>query len=96
MWISSLELRFPLIDEINIKFPFLDLGFWGIRGATYFDIGSAWDNDYTTTYGSLGFGFRFNLFGVFVLRYDIGKKIEDNFNRFQPGLFYQFFFGWDF
>lgn len=96
MWISSLELRFPLIDEINIKFPFLNLGFWGLRGATYFDIGSAWDNEYTTTYGSLGFGFRFNLFGVFVLRYDIGKKIEDNFKRFQPGLFYQFFFGWDF
>ena len=31
-----------------------------------------------------------------VLRYDIGKRIEDNLARFQKGLFYQFFFGWDF
>jgi hypothetical protein len=33
---------------------------------------------------------------VIVLRYDIGKKIENNFAQFQAGLFYQFFFGWDF
>jgi hypothetical protein len=96
MWISSLEFRFPLVDQIQIKFPFFDLGFYGIRGATFFDIGSAWDKTYETTYGSLGFGFRFNLFNVLVLRYDIGKKIENNFSQFQPGLFYQFFFGWDF
>lgn len=96
MWLSSLEFRFPLIDQINIKFPFLDLGFWGFRAATFFDAGSAWDKEYKTTYGSVGFGFRFNIFGVLVLRYDIGKKIEKDFTQFQPGLFYQFFFGWDF
>ena len=96
MWISSLEFRFPLIDQIQIKFPFFDLGFYGIRGATFFDIGSAWDKTYENTYGSLGVGFRFNLFNVIVLRYDIGKKIENNFAQFQAGLFYQFFFGWDF
>ena len=96
MWLTSLEFRFPLIDQINIKFPFLDLGFWGFRAATFFDAGSAWDNEYKTTYGSVGFGFRFNIFGVLVLRYDIGKKIEKDFTQFQPGLFYQFFFGWDF
>jgi hypothetical protein len=44
----------------------------------------------------VGFGFRFNVFGVLTLRYDIGKRIEDDFTRFQRGLFYQFFFGWDF
>jgi len=96
MWLTSLEFRFPLIDQLNIKFPFLDLGFWGFRAATFFDAGSAWDNEYKTTYGSVGFGFRFNIFGVLVLRYDIGKKIENDFRQFQPGLFYQFFFGWDF
>lgn len=96
MWLTSLEFRFPLIDQINIKFPFLDLGFWGFRAATFFDAGSAWDKEYKTTYGSVGFGFRFNIFGVLVLRYDIGKKIEKDFTQFQPGLFYQFFFGWDF
>ncbi len=96
LWISSLEFRFPLIDQINIRFPFVNLGFWGIRGAVYTDFGGAWDKTYDETLGSVGFGFRMNLFGILVLRYDMGKKIEDNLARFQPGLFYQFFFGWDF
>ncbi len=96
LWLSSLELRFPLIDQINIRFPFVNLGFWGIRGALYSDFGGAWDQNYDQTLGSVGFGFRMNLLGVIVLRYDIGKKIEDNLTRFQTGLFYQFFFGWDF
>ena len=96
MWISSLEFRFPLVDQLLIKFPFVDIGFNAIRGATFFDVGSAWDKEYQTTYGSLGFGIRLNLFNAIVLRYDIGKKIEKDFSQFQPGLFYQFFFGWDF
>ena len=96
LWISSLELRFPLIDQINIRFPFINLGFWGIRGAVFSDFGGAWDEHYDQTLGSVGFGFRMNLLGVLVLRYDIGKKIENNLSDFQPGLFYQFFFGWDF
>lgn len=96
MWLSSLELRFPLVDELYIKFPILNLGFNTIRAATFFDVGSAWDKEYKTTYGSVGFGFRFNLWNVLILRYDIGKKIEKHFTKLQPGLFYQFFFGWDF
>jgi hypothetical protein len=48
------------------------------------------------TFGSLGWGFRMNIFGVLTLRYDMGKRIEDNFKSFQDGLYYQFFFGWDF
>ena len=96
MWISSVELRFPLIDELRVKFPLFGLSFFGIRGAAYFDAGNAWDTKYTSTLGSVGAGLRFNLFGILVLRYDIGKKIEDNFHQLQPGLFYQFFFGWDF
>ncbi len=96
LWISSLELRFPLIDQINIRFPFVNLGFWGIRGAVFSDFGGAWDEVYDQTLGSVGFGFRMNLLGAIVLRYDIGKKIEDDLSRFQTGLFYQFFFGWDF
>ena len=96
MWISSIEFRFPLIDEFRLKFPFLGLSFFGIRGAAFFDAGSAWDNRYTQTLGSVGVGLRLNLFNVIALRYDIGKKIEDNFSHMQPKLFYQFFFGWDF
>jgi hypothetical protein len=96
IWFTSMEFRFPLIDQLNIRFPVLSLGFFGIRGALFFDMGGAWDNKYIETLGSVGFGFRVNIFGVLVLRYDIGKRIEDNMARFQDGLFYQFFFGWDF
>jgi hypothetical protein len=96
LWLSSLELRFPLIDLLHIRFPFVNLGFTGIRAAIFADAGGAWDTEYRQTLGSVGAGFRFNLFNVLVLRYDIGKKIENDFKNFQPGLFYQFFFGWDF
>ncbi|MCW8823803.1 MAG: hypothetical protein OQK63_06930, partial [Ignavibacteriaceae bacterium] len=96
IWLTSLEFRFPLIDQLAVKFPFFRLGFFGIRGAIFYDMGGAWNDEYITTLGSTGFGFRFNLFGVLTLRYDIGKRIEKDFSRFQDGLFYQFFFGWDF
>jgi len=96
LWLSSMEFRFPLIDELRIRFPFFGLGFFGIRGAAFFDAGGAWDTEYRSTLGSVGVGFRFNLFNVLVLRYDIGKKIVNDFSKVQKGLFYQFFFGWDF
>lgn len=96
MWISSMELRFPLIDEIRIKLPIVDIGFFGIRGALFYDMGSAWDKEYKQTLGSFGGGVRINIFNVICFRYDVGKKIENNFRQLQEGLFYQFFFGWDF
>ncbi|MDP4116342.1 MAG: BamA/TamA family outer membrane protein, partial [Bacteroidota bacterium] len=96
MWISSLELRFPLIDQFRVSLPFVDLGFFGIRGALFADAGNAWDDNYDQTLGSIGGGLRFNFFNAIVFRYDVGKKIEDNFHKLQSGLFYQFFFGFDF
>ncbi len=96
IWFTSVEFRFPLIEQVGIRFPFLRLGFPGIRGAIFYDMGGAWNNQYTETLGSVGFGFRFNLFGVLTLRYDIGKRIEKEYSVFQEGWFYQFFFGWDF
>jgi hypothetical protein len=96
LWLSSIELRFPLIDQFTVNFPFFGLGFFNIRGAAYFDAGSAWDTKYRQTIGSMGFGVRLNLFNAIGLRYDIGKKIENNFTQFQNGFYYQFFFGWDF
>ncbi|MGE5400789.1 MAG: BamA/TamA family outer membrane protein [Ignavibacteriales bacterium] len=96
MWISSVELRFPLIDLFAVRFPFVDFYFPNIRGALFFDAGNAWDNKYESTLGSVGGGIRINLFDIITLRYDIGKKIENNFNSFQNKLFYQFFIGWDF
>ena len=95
-WFSSIEFRFPFIDQINIKFPVLDMGFFGIRGAVFLDVGGSWDDKYEETLGSVGTGLRMNLFGALTLRYDVGKRIENNLSTFQKGLFYQFFFGWDF
>jgi hypothetical protein len=96
MWISSLELRFPLLNQLIFRFPFFGLGFSNLRGAVFFDAGSAWDENYKTTLGSVGFGFRINFLGAIVFRYDMGKLIKDDFTRLQDGLFYQFFFGFDF
>lgn len=96
LWLSSIELRFPLVDQIVVNFPFLGLGFANIRGAAYIDAGSAWDEKYNQTLGSMGIGMRVNFLNAITFRYDIGKKIENDFTEIQNGLFYQFFFGWDF
>ncbi len=96
LWLSSLELRFPFVDAVGIRFPFGGIGLGSFRGALFFDAGNTWDSKYRETLGSIGAGLRWNLGGVFVLRYDVGKRIVDNFGRFDTGLFYQFFFGWDF
>ena len=96
LWLVSNELRFPFLDQLSFQFPFGGLGFWGFRGALFFDAGSAWDDRYTVTLGSMGGGLRLNLGGFLVLRYDVGKRIENNFTQIQPDWFQQFFFGWDF
>ncbi len=96
LWLTSHELRFPFIDQLGIRFPFGGVSFGAIRGALFADAGGAWDNVYSDTKASIGGGIRINLGGVIVLRYDIGKRIENNLSGFQEGLFYQFFFGWDF
>ena len=96
IWFTSHELRFPFVDQLGIRFPFGGLVFSSIRGAVYADFGGAWDSHYTETKGSVGVGVRFNLGGIVVLRYDIGKRLENNLANLQKGLFYQFFFGWDF
>lgn len=96
-FVASTELRFPLIDLVNVQFPLgINFFFPYIRGAAFFDVGSAWDKEYKETLGSIGLGARINLFYILALRYDIGKRIEKNFKGLQDGLFHQFFFGWDF
>jgi hypothetical protein len=96
LWLTSHELRFPLIDAIGVKFPFGGIGFGAIRGALFFDAGSVWDTKYEDTKGSFGLGLRLNFLGAIVFRYDTGYKIIDNFRTVDKTLFQQFFFGWDF
>ena len=91
----SQELRFPLMDVLALGFPHFNLVFPGLRGALFFDVGNAWVNDFDGMLGSYGAGARFPM-GFFTLRLDAGKRIQDNFRSIQDGLFWQFFFGYDF
>ncbi|MCB2203784.1 BamA/TamA family outer membrane protein [bacterium] len=95
-WLTSHELRFPVLDRVGFDFPFGSINLGILRGALFFDAGNSWDSEYGQTLGAVGAGLRFSLFGVFVLRYDFGKRIEDNFTHIQSDVFHQFFFGWDF
>lgn len=99
LWQANAELRFPLINLITLRFPLgITLYFPGVRGALFFDAGNAWDTpeNYNETKGSIGAGIRLNFLGAIVFRYDLGKRIENNFKKLQGNLFHQFFFGWDF
>ncbi|MCB0724901.1 MAG: PD40 domain-containing protein [Ignavibacteriae bacterium] len=99
MWLTNAELRFPILNLYDKDLP---LGFNyiipGIRGALFFDAGNTWDefDNYGETLGSIGASLKINTFGFLILRYDVGKRIENNFTHLQSGLFHQFFFGWDF
>lgn len=95
-WLTSVELRFPLLDRVGLDLPFGSMTLGLLRGAVFIDAGNSWDVRYGETLGSIGGGLRFSLFGIFVLRYDIGKRIENNFTRLQSDTYHQFFFGWDF
>ncbi len=105
MWFTSQELRFPILNAPSVMFPILaPFGIASLRGALFFDAAHAWNDDYNEirpelrsgeTLGAAGIGFRMNLFGAFVLRYDVGRRYRDGFQR-QDKVFRQFFFGWDF
>ena len=99
MWQFNAEFRFPLLNIVALRFPLgIGFDFPGIRGAFFFDAGKAWDKNYNErqVYGDFGAGIRLNALGLVVLRYDIGKRIENNFTTIQTSLFQQFYFGFDF
>lgn len=99
MWQTNAELRFPLLNIVALRFPLgLGFDFPGIMGAFFFDAGRAWDNSksYGYTVGSIGAGVRLNFLGAIVFRYDIGKRIENNFTTIQDNFFQSFYFGFDF
>ena len=105
IFLVSNELRFPFIDRFIVKFPIGGMGINFVRGATFVDLGNAWDDNLDDVRGSIGFGFRFRLGGFLVLRFDFGKRFtlsnigkDLNTTSFdiQDSMFSQFFFGWDF
>lgn len=91
---ASNELRYPLIDNLLIGFPFGGLGFRSIRGALFFDVGSAWDDDFDQFYGSFGTGFRISLANIILLRFDFTRTTD--FETISESTDFDFFFGWNF
>ncbi|MCY4172376.1 MAG: DPP IV N-terminal domain-containing protein [Bacteroidetes bacterium] len=105
-WFTSHELRFTLVDNPSIYLPPLAiLGILNLRGALFFDAAHTWNDRYHQripqifageTLGATGLGFRLNLFGALVLRYDLGYRFRDGFKSPDEDIFGQFFFGFDF
>mgnify|MGYP001197125963 FL=1 len=105
LWFTSHELRFPILEAPSLYIPLLaPFGIANLRGALFFDAAHVWNDDYNErqpqlyageTLGAIGLGFRLNLLGGLVLRYDIGYRYRDGF-RHRERSFRQFFFGWDF
>ena len=103
LFLINQELRFPFLDRFIIGFPFGGMGFHGIQGAIFTDLGQAWDHDYqfNEVLGSVGVGWRIRLGGFLVLRYEIGRRFQvSDLNspniHFEPGLKKAFWFGFDF
>jgi len=90
----SNELRFPLINRLVIGLPVGAIGFSGIRGAMFFDIGSAWGDEFERFYGSFGFGARVALGYFLVLRFDLARTTD--FIKLSNKWKFDFFFGWNF
>ncbi len=90
----SNELRFPLIDNLFIGFPLAKIGFSGIRGAIFWDTGSAWDDKFEQFYGSIGFGARVALGYMAVLRFDLSRPTD--YRKISDKWDFDFFFGWNF
>jgi len=99
---SSNELRYPLIDNLNIGFPIGGIGFQAIRGAIFFDAGYITDDDFhffdkiffDKLLGSFGTGFRVSLGQFIVLRFDFARTTD--FKSVDPHTDFEFFFGWNF
>jgi hypothetical protein len=98
----SNELRFPLIDNLQIGFPFGTVGFRAIRGALFFDFGNFRDDEFhfmdrdffRNLRGSFGTGFRVALGRVVLLRFDFSRRTD--FKRISKQTDFDFFFGWNF
>ena len=92
--LASNELRYPLINNLSIGFPFGKISFHAIRGALFFDTGNAWEDEFDQLFGSFGIGARISLGYVMVLRFDISRTTD--FETISRKTDFDFFFGWNF
>lgn len=91
---ASHELRFPLVDNLLVGFPIGGIGFQSIRGAIFFDAGSAWEGRFDEVLASTGAGFRVALGPYVILRFDFARTTD--FHSISPRTDFDFFFGWNF
>jgi len=82
--LSNTEFRFPFIRYLLMGWP-LPAYFYNVRGATFFDIGTAWNksqdqeiNSLDWTYG-YGFGIRLDL-GIFPIEWDVAWSPDPSSN----------------
>jgi hypothetical protein len=77
VWLINQEWRFPLLNGVNLAFPFGALRLPGVQAALFTDLGSSWlesQRDAGGSWGSYGIGFRSSLGPPFVLRLDVGRR----------------------
>jgi hypothetical protein len=106
LWFTSLELRFPIMRAPSLYLPLLaPFGIADLRGALFSDLGHAWNDGYHDvepalrtgeTLGAVGGGLRANLYGVFVIRYDLGYRHLGVFERWDNNMFHRVWFGYEF
>ena len=94
MVLYNQELRFPLVDRFLLHFPFGAMEFSAFRGALFFDVGNAWNDDFDQWRAALGAGVRLALGGVFVFRVDAARRTD--FKSIDSDTRWDFFFGWDY
>ncbi len=104
--LMNLEARFPLVQYLAMRFP-LPIVLANVNGATFIDMGAAWNHaDFkggTSLNGisrfqdiktGFGFGMRANMFGLALLRWDIAWSTD--FYKVSDHPTYYFSFGADF
>ena len=94
MVLYNQELRFPLVDRFLLRFPFGAMEFSAFRGALFFDVGNAWNDDFEQWRAAFGAGVRLALGGVFVFRLDAARRTD--FKSIDSDTRWDFFFGWDY
>ncbi len=94
MVLYNQELRFPLVDRFLLHFPFGAIEFSAFRGALFFDVGNAWNDDFDQWRAAFGTGVRLALGGVFVFRLDAARRTD--FKSIDGDTRWDFFFGWDY
>ena len=94
MVLYNQELRFPLVDRFLLRFPFGAMEFSAFRGALFFDVGNAWNDDFEQWRAAFGTGVRLALGGVFVFRVDAARRTD--FKSIDSDTRWDFFFGWDY